>query len=107
MVAEIRRRAKSPAFQKRITDLLVELCRIDTTPNADVSVMRAAEDASFKIIERELAQLKFARAHAERRPIRPAIQEHPFYSQLHFTKTPQRPAGLSPEETLSKPLSDF
>ena len=99
VLAEIRRRAKSKPFQKRMADLLVELCRIDTTPNPDVSVMRAAENKSFGILERELAKLNFAGAQAERRAINPAIKHHRHYSLLHFTKTAQRPAGLSPEET--------
>ena len=99
VLAEIRRRAKAKTFQKRMTDLLVELCRIDTTPNPDVSVMRAAENKSFGILERELAKLNFAGAQAERRAINPAIKNHRHYSLLHFTKTAQRPAGLSPEET--------
>jgi acetylornithine deacetylase/succinyl-diaminopimelate desuccinylase-like protein len=61
--------------------------------------MQAAEDGCFRILERELASLSFAGARLERRPMNPAIQGHPNYSLLHFTKTPQRPHGLSPEET--------
>ena len=82
-----------------IEKLLVELCRIDTTPNPDVSVMRAAEDRSFEILERELKSLSFSNGRTERRPINPAIQLHPYYSLLHFTKTPQRPEGLSADTT--------
>ncbi|MBI5395333.1 MAG: M20/M25/M40 family metallo-hydrolase, partial [Verrucomicrobia bacterium] len=99
VLAAIRRRAKSPDFQKRMRDLLVELCRIDTTPNADVAVMRAAEDKTFGILERELGKMDFTGARAERRPINPAIKNHHHYSLLHFTKTPQRPDGLTPEQT--------
>jgi len=61
--------------------------------------MRAAEDRCFSILERELGGLSFAGASLERRPINPAIQQHPHYSLPHFTKTPERPGGLSPEET--------
>jgi acetylornithine deacetylase/succinyl-diaminopimelate desuccinylase-like protein len=82
-----------------MSELLVELCRIDTTPNPDVSVMRTAEDKAFGVLERELARVSFPGARAERRPINPAIQQHRHYSQLHFTKTAQRPGGLSAEET--------
>ncbi len=99
VLAAIRRRAKSPDFQKRMRDLLVELCRIDTTPNGDVSVMRAAEDKTFGILERELGKLSFTGARAERRPINPAIKNHHHYSLLHFTKTKDRPGGLTSEET--------
>lgn len=61
--------------------------------------MQAAEDACFRILERELGRLAFGGACLERRPINPGIQTHPNYSLLHFTKTSQRPQGLSPEET--------
>jgi acetylornithine deacetylase/succinyl-diaminopimelate desuccinylase-like protein len=60
--------------------------------------MREAEEGCFRILERELKTLRFAGARIERRPINPAIQAHPSYSLLHFTKTPQRPDGLAPEE---------
>ena len=61
--------------------------------------MRAAEDGCFRILEQELGSLGFPGARLERRPINPAIQAHPSYSLLHFTKTPQRPHGLSLEDT--------
>jgi acetylornithine deacetylase/succinyl-diaminopimelate desuccinylase-like protein len=78
---------------------LVELCKIDTTPNADVTRMQAAEDSCFRILERELSRLNFSGARLERRPLNPAIQTHPNYSLPHFTRTPERPQGRSPEET--------
>jgi acetylornithine deacetylase/succinyl-diaminopimelate desuccinylase-like protein len=98
-VRDIFARARTPGFQRYLRDLLVGLCAIDTTPNSDVRRMQAAEDGCFRIFERELGGLSFTGARLERRPVNPAIQEHPNYSLLHFTKTPQRPQGLSPEET--------
>jgi acetylornithine deacetylase/succinyl-diaminopimelate desuccinylase-like protein len=91
--------ARSQKTSEFIQKLLVELCRIDTTPKPDVSVMRAAENRCFQILERELGGLSFADGRLERRPIDPGIQSHPYYSLPHFTKTPQRPAGLSAEKT--------
>ncbi len=61
--------------------------------------MQGAEDSCFRILERELSGLGFPGARLERRPVNPAIQAHPNYSLLHFTRTPERPQGLSPEET--------
>jgi acetylornithine deacetylase/succinyl-diaminopimelate desuccinylase-like protein len=61
--------------------------------------MQAAEGQCFGILERELGALRFPGALLERRPINPAIQSHPNYSLLHFTKTSRRPQGLSPEAT--------
>jgi acetylornithine deacetylase/succinyl-diaminopimelate desuccinylase-like protein len=98
----IRARTRSRGFAGYLKKLLVELCQIDTTPKAEVAQMTAAEDRCFKIIERELKGLNFAGARLERRAINPEIQKHPNYSLLHFTKTAQRPAGLSAEETYAR-----
>jgi acetylornithine deacetylase/succinyl-diaminopimelate desuccinylase-like protein len=99
IVGEIFARTRTPGFQRYLRDLLVGLCAIDTTPNPDVRRMQAAEDGCFRILERELGSLGFTGARLERRRVNPAIQGHPNYSLLHFTKTFQRPQGLSPEET--------
>lgn len=91
-------RARTPEFQRWLRERLVELCRVNTTPNPNVKVMRAAEDACFRILERELGALRFEGARLERRPINPAIQQHRHFSLLHYTKTADRPQGLTPEE---------
>ncbi len=98
IVREIFARTRTPEFEQYVRELLVGLCRLDTTPSPDVKRMQAAEDGCFRMLERELGGLGFPGARLERRPINPAIQTHPNYSLLHFTKTPQRPQGLSPEE---------
>src|ERR1039457_5426585 len=99
IIRDILARTRSAGFQRYLRDLMVELCEIDTTPNADVTRMQAAENGCFRILERELSALSFPGARLERRPVNPAIQAHPNYSLLHFTRTPERPQGLSPEET--------
>ena len=99
VVRQIPGRAGAAGFQDYIKNLLVELCRIDTTPHPNPARMRAAESQCFQIIERELSRLNFTGARLERRPVNPAIQTHPNYSLLHFTKTAERPQGLSAEET--------
>ncbi|MFA6562157.1 MAG: M20/M25/M40 family metallo-hydrolase [Verrucomicrobiia bacterium] len=99
ILKEIFARTRTPEFERYLKNLIVEICRFNTTPNPDVSVMREAEAGCFRILERELKDIGFAGARIERRPVNPAIKSHPNYSLLHFTKTPQRPAGLTPEET--------
>jgi acetylornithine deacetylase/succinyl-diaminopimelate desuccinylase-like protein len=94
---EIFRRTRTPAFRKHVQNLLLELCRIDTTPNPEVGLMQLAEDRCFRILERELRGFKIPGLRLERRPINPGIGGHPNYSLLHFTKTAKRPHGLSPE----------
>jgi acetylornithine deacetylase/succinyl-diaminopimelate desuccinylase-like protein len=84
------------AFAEATADLLMRLCRIDTTPNPDMTTMRLAEDRTFCEIRTSLAT---SGAELEFRPVNPAIAAHPAFSQLHFTKAPGRPHGLSPEAT--------
>ena len=98
LIQAVLARTRTEACRKAITDLLLEICRIDTTPNSDVNVMRAAESDVFDVLERELAELSFAQARSERRCIDPAIAGHPAFSLLHFTKTADRPGGLTPEQ---------
>ena len=92
-------RTRTPEFTSYVKNLLVELCRIDSTPNADVSRMRDAEDRCFKIIERALASTSLPGLELVRHPVNPEIEKHPYFSLLHFTKTPDRPRGLSPADT--------
>jgi acetylornithine deacetylase/succinyl-diaminopimelate desuccinylase-like protein len=98
LLTAIRVRTRSPRFQGYLQRLLLELCRVDTTPSPDVQRMQAAESACFRILERELSDLSFPGARLERRPINPQIRNHANYSLLHFTKTAKRPEGLTPEE---------
>ena len=98
-LGKLRELTRSPVFLRYVRDLLLELCRVDTTPKSDVSQMRAAEHVCFRILQRELEGFALAGARLERRPISPAIEKHPAYSLLHFTKTAERPEGLSAEQT--------
>ncbi len=99
LLAEILRRTRTPDFTNYLRSLLVELCRIDTTPDPEVSRMRVAEDRCFQILERELRLIDLPGLEVERRPVNPKISQHPYFSLLHFTKTPHRPRGLSPQAT--------
>lgn len=86
-----------PAFQNEVVELLQTLCAIDTTPNADVAIMRQREAACFDHIESYLrVGAPATQPRFERRPIGTAMAAHPAYSKLHFTKTAARPEGLAP-----------
>lgn len=98
LVRQIFAQTRTPAFKKYLTDLLVELCSIDTTPNPDVGKMRDAEDRCFRILERELGSLDHSGARLERKAINPGIKSHRNFSLLHFTKTDSLPGGLTLEE---------
>ncbi|MGM0487457.1 MAG: M20/M25/M40 family metallo-hydrolase [Planctomycetota bacterium] len=99
MIDQIRRMTRDGAFQQRLTDLLVDICQVDSTPRGDVAVMRQAEDEIFGQIKGYLGELSFSGGTVEQRPVDPRIASHPAYSRPHFTKTPDRPEGLPPEET--------
>jgi len=98
IVDDIFAATRAPEFHEYLTQQVVEICNIDTTPNADIRAMRDAESAVIDILKRELRKTSFGDCRCERRPINPGIASHPAYSQLHFTKTLSRPDGLSPEE---------
>ena len=89
---------KTEAFRRYLSDLLLELCSVDTTPQNDVATLRERENAVFAIIERELKDLSFPNAYLERRPLDPKIAGHPAFTPLYFTRTPERPEGMTPEE---------
>ncbi len=98
---EILNQVTTPELRSYVTELLLEICQVDTSPFADVSRMREAEDKVFQSLEREFAGFSFPGAHMERRAINPGIQKHAGFSQLHFTRTETQPQGLSPEEAYS------
>ncbi len=90
--------ANTPEFRTELTNLLVEMVTIDTTVQADVKRLAANEHAVFDLIESQLKPLNLPAATFERRAINPAIDQHPFFSQLYYTKSKAQPQGLSAAE---------
>jgi len=90
--------AASARFRQELVDLLVEICRWDTSIRADVPALRRAEMAVFDVLERELATCGLEGARCERRPIDRNIADHPFFSSLYYTRSADQPAGLSVEQ---------
>ncbi len=103
-MAELSERVKELAYsnkyKKFYTGVLMELLYIDTTPKSDISVIRANEGRAFGIIKRELRQID-EHIVIERIPIDTSIEFHPYFTQPHYTKTPENPQGLSVAETYS------
>ena len=102
IIQDILAQVATPETKEYVRNLLLEICAIDTTPYADINRMRDAEAAVFDILERELDTVGFTGTSKERRPVNPAIANHPAYSQLHFTKTDECPEGLSAEEVYAE-----
>jgi acetylornithine deacetylase/succinyl-diaminopimelate desuccinylase-like protein len=69
-----------------LADLLVELCAVDTSPQADVAVAAMRENQCFAILERELAAIGLP-ARLCRVPIRPEIAEHRFFSIPYYANS--------------------
>ncbi|MCU0771596.1 MAG: M20/M25/M40 family metallo-hydrolase [Verrucomicrobia bacterium] len=87
-IAKLQQEARSEGFRQYLVDLLVELCRVDTTARADVAAYRAAEDEALRIVERHLRKLQWPGLGLRRVPINPAIAAHPFYSIPYYTARP-------------------
>ena len=98
LIQEIRRLLSLDENRAFAVNLLMDICAVDTTPFADVSIMRDAESKVFDRLEKALEAIQFKGTRTERRRVNPAIKNHPAYSKLHFTKTAERPEGLTPEE---------
>lgn len=71
----------------------MELCAVDTTPRTDLPALAAAESQVYNIIERELVTYGLTGLRVQRVPINPRIQQHAFYSQPYYARSPQCPAG--------------
>ena len=93
-------RCSDPAFREWMADLLVELCAVDTTPT-DIATMARRESEVFDIITRELSACSLPGARCVRVPISPAIDTHPGFTQLHHTKTRDRPDGLTVDDAFA------
>ncbi len=99
MLEKIKNICNSEEFQKEIIDTLFQICKIDTTPNLDVSIMQQNESAVFAIIKNFLKQNSSLNGKIEKYYINPEIENHKAFSQLHFTKTKVKPEGLTAKET--------
>ncbi|MEM2885617.1 MAG: M20/M25/M40 family metallo-hydrolase, partial [Thermoproteota archaeon] len=93
-------RSRSAEFFEWAQRLLVELLSVDNTPKPDVDAMRRNEDEAFKIIESEIrGSCSYLRPELRRVPIdAEAIAKHPYVTPPHYTKTGERPSGLSIKE---------
>jgi acetylornithine deacetylase/succinyl-diaminopimelate desuccinylase-like protein len=99
-VEKIKELAYSDRYKEYYSALLMELLAIDTTPKSDISIIRKSEIKAFGIIERELKNIDDSIV-IKRILINEAIELHPYFTQPHYTKTPENPQGLSVKETYS------
>ena len=95
----VERAASSPKFAGQIADCLYRICEVDNTPHSDPMITAQNERKAFLLLESEIGSIIGNAAIPKFIPIDPAIEKHPFYTQPHYTKTPERPQGLSCRET--------
>jgi acetylornithine deacetylase/succinyl-diaminopimelate desuccinylase-like protein len=97
MLDEIKRIVSEVTFQEDVISFLIDICRVDTTPNSDIRLMAGNEQRVYNVIKERLSKFSFDKAVVKEKKISPAIKSHPAFSRLHFTKTIANPEGLSAE----------
>ena len=95
IVAAIIDEAGRQEFYDHAQQLLLELAQIDNSPSSDVAAMAENEGAAYERIRREMAETMGDAIQVEFAGITPKIAEHHFFTPPHYTKTPDRPQGLS------------
>lgn len=91
--------AGSDNFRQYLIDLLMDICRHDTSIRHDVPALRQAESDVFDILEHHLENYGLAGSATKRVPIDCKIANHPYFSQLYYTQSPQTPQGLTVKQT--------
>ncbi len=98
--ADLLAEARAPRFRAELTDVLLRLCAIDTTAQADVLLMRDREAQAFAVIRQALVDSAGRLAGRFMTPaIDARIAQHSFYSQPAYTITSNRPQPLSAADT--------
>jgi acetylornithine deacetylase/succinyl-diaminopimelate desuccinylase-like protein len=92
-LAAIRATARGEAFRKRLADLVVELCALDTTPRADIAESARAEAGVFAIIEREVRAAALPGANLRSAPIDPRIARHSAFTPLYYAPASAESTG--------------
>lgn len=90
--------ADSKEFYDHAQQLLLDLVAVDNSPTSDVGGMKKNEDAAYDIIRAEVDGIMGDAIENTFKGVDPKIKEHPFYTPPHYTKTPERPEGLSVED---------
>jgi len=98
IVQYVQQRCAEPALVQEITDLLVRVVNVDTTPTADVAVMAANEQKVFDILTEPIQTFGLVGVRLEDHPINPAIADHHYFTPIHYTKTAENPEGLGPAD---------
>lgn len=103
IIERVSAESDSPEMRERAAKLLLDLIAIPTVPHPDVRWMKEREDEAYDVIRQEIADifgddLATKNVKPQFHPISPRIIEHPYYTPPHYTKTADRPEGLSVEQ---------
>jgi acetylornithine deacetylase/succinyl-diaminopimelate desuccinylase-like protein len=102
MIDQIRWIVSDREFREEIISFLMDICRVDTTANADVRLMAENEKRVYEIIKSKLGEFSFENSTVIEKKISPSIKDHPAFSKLHFTKSEAFPDGLEAEVVYGK-----
>ena len=91
VLKRIREYTSRSEFRTRLVECLIDMCRTDTCPSADLRAMRQAEDRVFGIIVDQLNALGGLRGRVVKAPIPGEIEGHPSFSNPFYAST--RPGG--------------
>ena len=95
----LRRKAQSPELKRHAADLLTKLAGVDNTPRSDPAVLAGNEARVLNMVREEIRDILGEAPEPQFVPIDMGIVNSPHFTQPHYTKTPERPEGLSVEDT--------
>lgn len=84
VVKRIREYVSREEFRRGLLDRLVEICAVDTTPRADLALLRANEERVFAVIAGQLQELGALRGRLVKSPIPADIQSRREYSRTFY-----------------------
>ena len=91
---DVLRVADQPEVRASIVHLLTHLLQVDTTVGPDLERVRLQEEQALDLIAQAAELFLGTSSGVERVAIDPAIEADPYYTPVHYTKTPERPEGL-------------
>ena len=91
--------ADDPGVRRTLTDLLLDILRVDTTVGPDLGKVRAGEQQVFDRIAEAVRLIRGSDDGLTRVPIDPAIEGDPYYTPTHYTAAEEGDVPLRAAET--------
>jgi len=91
--------ADDPGVRRTLTDLLLDILRVDTAVGPDLGKVGACEQQVFDRIAQAVRLIRGSDDGVERVPIDPAIEGDPYYTPTHYTAAEEGDLPLRAAET--------